>query len=86
MHEDDLSDRLIEKMRSGDSDADQWMIIRLPAPADDEHDLLGRAIGELARAFRSCRPASAPMPSPATVSRFTSSSRPMPLARRASLA
>lgn len=46
MHEDDLSGWLIEKMKSGDSDANQWAIIRLPALADDEHDLLGRAIGE----------------------------------------
>ncbi len=46
IHEDDLPGRLIEKMKSGDSDADQWTIIRLSALADDEHDLLGRAIGE----------------------------------------
>src|SRR5271167_1700005 len=46
MHEDDLSGRLIEKMKSGDSDADQWTIIRLPAIADDDHDLLGRAPGD----------------------------------------
>jgi len=57
MHEDNLSGRLTEKMKSGDSDADQWTIIRLPALADDKHDLVGRAIGEpfCARAFRSCR-------------------------------
>ena len=46
MHEDDLSGRLIEKMKSGDSDADQWTIVRLPAIADDDHDLLGRAMGD----------------------------------------
>src|SRR5271166_1469063 len=46
MHEDDLSGRLIEKMKSGDSDADQWTIVRLPAIADEPHDLLGREMGE----------------------------------------
>jgi len=46
MHEDDISGRLIEKMKSGDSDADQWTVIRLPAIADADHDLLGRSIGD----------------------------------------
>src|SRR5271166_2376253 len=46
MNEDDLTGRLIEKMKSGDSDADQWTIIRLPAIADEPLDLLGRAMGE----------------------------------------
>jgi hypothetical protein len=46
MHEDDISGRLIEKMKSGDSDADQWTIIRMPAIADEVGDLLGRAPGD----------------------------------------
>jgi len=45
MHEDDISGRLIEKMKSGDSDADQWTVIRLPAIAE-ENDPLGREIGQ----------------------------------------
>ena len=46
LHEDDLSGRLIEKMKAGDSDADQWTIVQLPAIADSKDDLLRRQIGE----------------------------------------
>ena len=45
LHEDDLQGRLIEKMRSGDSDADQWTIVELPAIAEG-NDLIGREAGE----------------------------------------
>jgi predicted phage terminase large subunit-like protein len=47
-HEDDITARLIEKMQSGDSDADQWTIVKVPAICDAEDDPLGRALGEAA--------------------------------------
>jgi hypothetical protein len=47
LHEDDLQGRLIAKMKSGDSDVDQWTIVELPAIAED-NDLIGR---ELARRY-----------------------------------
>jgi len=43
MHEDDLSGRLIEKMKAG---GDQWTIVELPAIANSPHDPLGRSPGE----------------------------------------
>jgi len=43
MHEDDLSGRLIEKMKAG---GDRWTIVKLPAIATGEGDLTGRAAGE----------------------------------------
>ncbi|MGP0089640.1 MAG: hypothetical protein ACLPKB_06730, partial [Xanthobacteraceae bacterium] len=44
MHEDDLQGWLEEKMRSNDSDADQWEIVELPAFAH-ENDPMGRMVG-----------------------------------------
>jgi hypothetical protein len=45
LHEDDLQGRLIAKMRSGDSDVDQWTIVELPAIAED-NDSMGREVSE----------------------------------------
>ena len=42
-HQDDLAGRLLQEMEAG---GDQWRIVNLPAVADDENDIMGRAPGE----------------------------------------
>jgi hypothetical protein len=44
LHEDDLTGRLIERMKAG-GDADQWTIVKLPAIAEED-DPLGREVGQ----------------------------------------
>lgn len=43
-HEDDLAGRLLN---SDYGEVEDWDIVKLPAVAEDENDLLGRAVGEL---------------------------------------
>ena len=42
-HPDDLAGRLLAEMENG---GDQWEVVKLPAIAEDEHDLLGRQLGQ----------------------------------------
>ncbi len=42
-HPEDLAGRLLAEMENG---GDQWDVVKLPAIAEDEHDLLGREIGQ----------------------------------------
>jgi predicted phage terminase large subunit-like protein len=45
-HEDDLVGRLLDPSRSDEVDGQKWVVLNLPAIAEEEGDVLGRKVGD----------------------------------------